>query len=80
MLQMNARNVRKLDRFISLLFSVPFQNRNRPKIQAILRRGRFLIGSRFKSDARVAERRPAQDRHLRREISGVTTLRFSTKY
>jgi hypothetical protein len=80
MLQMNARNVRKLDRFISLLFSVPFQNRNRPKIQAILRRGRILIGSRFKSDARVAERRPAQDRHLRREISSVTTLRFSTKY
>ena len=52
MLQMNARNVRKLDRFISLLFSVPFQNRNRPKIQPILQRDRILIGSRFKSDAR----------------------------
>jgi len=76
MLQMNARNVRKLDRFISL----PFQNRNRPKIQAILRTGRILIGSRYKSDARVAESRPAQDQHLRREISGVTMLRFSTKY
>ena len=48
MLQMNARNVRKLDGFISL----PFQNRNRPKIQPILQRDRILIGSRFKSDAR----------------------------
>src|SRR5438128_2150912 len=68
MLQMNARNVRKLDRFISLLFSVLFQNRNRPKIQAILRRGRILIGSRFKSDARVAERRPPQSTSAPRDF------------
>lgn len=54
MLQMNAKNVRKLDRFMSLLFSAPFQNRNRPKMQSILQRDRILIGSRFKSDARCS--------------------------
>jgi len=71
MLQMNARNVRKRDNFMILIFSAQFQNRKQLKFKPFLTK----IGSEptvglSPADAFVEKWR-VQDRHLRSAIFQV---------
>ena len=56
MLQMNARNVRKLDSFMILIFVVSTESRKELRIQIFFRRDHVRIDRRSKSDTCFVKR------------------------
>jgi len=56
MLQTNARNVRKLDSFMVLIFVVFTESRKELRIQIFFRRDRVRIDCRSKSDTGFVKR------------------------
>ena len=56
MLQMNARNVRKPDSFMILIFVVFTESRKELRIQIFFRRDRVRIDCRSKSDTDLVKR------------------------
>jgi len=80
MLQTNARNVRKLDSFMVLIFVVFAESRKELRI-LFFRRDRVRIDCRSKSDTGFVKRCGIQDRHRgRREITNARIREFSNKH